>query len=177
MRPSAPKLLRLAPTPGERAHICHGLVPSGDRDCVALVEVALAYSHAVWAEFCVEDDDAELTDVLEHAWTFFGGTPRTWLFETIARLEPRVLELARRHGSVARLFAMSNGECCGEWALRKVPARLLRRNLLRDLNLANRLLRSFCLERLERPHQQMPNRSVREVLDEERAHLRRAATP
>jgi hypothetical protein len=171
-RRSAPKLLRLAPAPAGRAHICQGLVPGGDQYHVALVAIMLAYSHAVWAEFCVEDNGAALSEVLEHAWEFFGGSPRTWLFETKALIDSQVLDMARRCKAIARPFAMNDEVCWGEWALRSVPPRMLRRSLLRNLGLANQMLRGFCLEMLERPHPQMPDRRVREVLDEEHACLR-----
>jgi hypothetical protein len=176
-RQSAPKLLRLAPTPGERAHICQGLVPGGDQDRMVLIAVMLDYSHAVWTEFCVADDDAALPEVLEHAWDFFGGSPRTWLFETMAPIEPRVLDLARRCKAIARLVALHDGVCWGEWALRSVPPWLLLQSLLRDLDAANRILHGVCLEMLERDHPQMLDRRVHEVLDEERICLRPAGAP
>lgn len=176
-RQSAPKLLRLAPAPGERAYICQGLVPGGDQERVALVAVMLDYSHAVWTEFCVADDGGVLSEVLKHAWEFFGGSPRTWLFETMAPIESRVLDLARRCKAIARPFGVHDGVCWGELALRSVPPRLLWRGLVCDLDLANRMLRGFCLEKLERDHPQMQDRRVHEVLDEERIYLAPTGAP
>ena len=176
---SAPWLVLLAPRPGEQAHICEGLVPRGVKDRVVLVAVALAHSHAFWLEFCLDEDPA-LSEVLEHAWTFFGGAPRSWLFETrapSAPLDPRVLEQARCHGAIARPLAAEDRVCWGEQALRSVPERLLRRGLLRELSLANRALRGFALEMLERSHPQMRDRRVGEVLEQERLCLRQAGRP
>jgi hypothetical protein len=173
---SAPWLVLLAPRPGEQGYICEGLVPRGVKDRVVLVAVALAYSHAFWLEFCLDQDPA-LSEVLEHAWTFFGGSPRSWLFETrapSAPLDRRVLEQARCHGAIARPLVAEDRVCWGEWALRSVPERLLRRSLLRELGLANRALRGFALEMLERPHPQTPDRRVGEVLEQERRCLRQA---
>lgn len=176
---SAPWLVLLAPRPGEEAHICEGLVPRGDKDRVVLVAIALAYSHGFWLEFCLPQDGA-LSEVLEHAWSFFGGAPRSWLFETRAPsvlLEAGVLELAQRHGAMARHLVTEDRVCWGEWALRSVPERFLRRGLLRELSLANRALRGFSLEMLERPHPRMPGSRVGEVLEQERRSLRQAGKP
>jgi hypothetical protein len=175
---SAPWLVLLAPRPGEQAHICEGLVPRGIKDRVILVAVALAYSHAFWLELCL--DDGALAEVLEHAWRFFGGAPRSWLFETRVPSRPRdhlVLKEARRHGAIARPLVAEDRVCWGEQALRFVPERLLRRGLLRELGVANRALRGFVLEVLQRPHPQMPERRVCEVLEEERRHLQVAGRP
>ncbi len=172
---SAPWVALLAPRPGEQAHICEGLVSRGVKDRVVLVAVALAYSHAFWLELCL--DEGALSEVLEHAWRFFGGAPRTWLFETRVPSTPRdqlVLEQARHHGAIARPLAAEDRVCWGEQALRFVPERLLRRGLLRELGMANRALRGFALELLQRSHPQLPERRVCEVLDEERRQLQAA---
>ena len=181
-RRSAPTQVRLAPQAGEQGHVCTGIVFRTERETLTLTTVTLAYSHAAWAEFCGEDQTgaAVLAPVLEHAWEFFSGTPRTWLFETVAptiALDADVLGLARRCGAVARPFMAADGVRWGEWALRAVPERLLRRHLLRDLGLANRLLRAFVDEMLWRDHPHRRDRRVHEVLDEERGYLRRAGTP
>jgi hypothetical protein len=166
-------LVRRAPQPGEQGHICECLVPCGDDERVTLVVVALAYSHAMWAEFYLAED-AALPAALEHAWEFFGGAPRTWLFETVrptASLDPGVLALAQRCGAVPRPFAAHDGVRWGEFLLRYIPERFLRRHLLRYLVLANGLLRSFCENTLWRAHPQRDGRSVLEVLAEERGAL------
>ncbi len=170
-RRSTPRFLQLAPAPAEQAHICEGLVPR-DQDRVRLVVVALAWSHAVWAEFRVDAGEAGLCEVLDRAWEFFGGVPRTWLFETRAELAPQVLELARRHGAIAKPYARCDWMGWGEWALRCVPERFLRPHLLRDLGLANRSLRVFVEEKLWRGHPGQRDQRVHEVLDEERGYLR-----
>jgi hypothetical protein len=152
-----------------------------DRGTLVLSTVTLAYSHAVWAEFGVEvGGDLALAPVLEHAWDFFGGVPHTWLLETVrpgASLDPTVLALARRYGSMVRPFTAPDGVPWGEWALRAVPARLLRRHFLRDCGLGNRLLRVFVDEMLWRDHGQRRERRVYQVLDEERGHLCPVGTP
>ena len=174
-RRTEPTLLRLAPAAAEEAHICEGLVPRGDHDRVVLAVVALTYSRAVWAEFRVDDaEDAGLCAVLEHAWDFFGGVPRTWLFETRVGLTPQVLELARRRGATARPYAQREWMGRGEWALRCVPERFLRPHLLRDLGLANRSLHVFVEEMLQRDHPGQRDRRVYELLAEERGYLRPA---
>jgi hypothetical protein len=166
-------LVRHAPQPGEQAHICGALVPAGDGERVSLLVVALAYSHAMWAEYGAAED-AALGGVLKHAWQFFGGAPRTWLFETVrpaASLDPGVLALAQRCGAAARPFAVHDGVHWGELLLRYLPKRFLRRHLLRNFALANRLLRTFCEDVLWREHPQRDGRSVLEVLAEERGAL------
>jgi hypothetical protein len=75
--------------------------------------ITLAYSHAVWAEFGVEvDGELALAPVLERAWEFFGGAPRTWLLETVrssASLDPALLALARRYRATVRPFTAVDG--------------------------------------------------------------------
>ena len=181
-RRSAPTYLRLAPRPGDRGHICTGSVFRTERGTLTLTTVVLAYSHAAWAEFCFDEQDAVAgpVRVLEHAWAFFGGAPRTWLFETLPpsiALDADVRGLARRCGAVARRFRMADGVRWGEWALRAVPERLLRRHLLRDVGLANRLLGAFVDERLWRDHPAQRTRRVYELLDEERGQLGPVGAP
>ncbi len=181
-RRSAPTQVRLAPQAGEQGHVCTGIVFRTERGTLTLTTVTLAYSHAVWAEFCGEDHSgvAVPARVLEHAWEFFGGAPRTWLLETVAptlTLDEDVRALAHRCGAVTRAFLAADGVRWGEWALRAVPERLLRRHLLRDLGLANRLLGAFVDEQLWRDHPHQRDRRVYEMLDEERGYLRPAGTP
>ena len=176
-----PALVRQAPRPAELAHICVGVVFRTEHGALTLTALALAYSHAVWAEFSGDDDTTTVPcHVLAHAWEFFGGAPRTWLFETVrptAAMQPDVLALARGCCAVARPFTASDGVAWGEWALRCVPEQLLRRSLLRDLGQANRLLRVFADEMLRRERLGMAGRRVHELLDEERGHLRCVGTP
>lgn len=152
-----------------------------DRGTLVLSTITLAYSHAAWAELGVAlDDDLALAPVLEHAWEFFGGAPRSWLLETArsgADRDPAVLALAGRYGSTVRPFTAADGVRWGEWALRAVPERLLRRHCLRDCGLGNRLLRLCADELLWRDHPQVRERRVYEVLDEEQGHLCPVGTP
>jgi hypothetical protein len=174
LRQDAPTLVRLPARPAERAHICSGSIFRTERGTLVLTTVTLAYSHAVWAEFGVEVAEWALAPVLEHAWEFFGGVPHAWLLETVrpsAPLEPAVRALARRCGATVRPFTETDGVRWGEWALRAVPERLLRRHFLRDCALGNRLLRVFVDEMLWRDHPQLRERRVYEVLAEERAGL------
>jgi hypothetical protein len=171
---SAAALLRLAPAPAERAHICQGLVFRTEAGDQTVVTVALGYSHAVWAEFCIQVGESALPVVLEHAWEFFGGAPRTWVFEATspaALRQPDLVELAERWRAVVRPVDVCDPVPWGEWALRRVPERLLRRSLLRDLGLANRLLRASVEEMLWRDHPAHPGRQVHDVLEEERGYL------
>jgi len=164
--------------PAAQADICRGLVPRGHGERVTLVAVALAYSRASWFEYCAreEDEGPGLLRVLEHAWGFFGGAPRTWRCDMAAapgRAHGAVEELARRYGAQwLRGVACKPGAAgCGEVALRQVPARLLAQVVLRDLDEANRLLRDFAREHLQRPHPGQAGLSVGDVLDGERGHL------
>lgn len=133
----------------DEAHISEGLVRRGDDGARAvLVVVALTRLPLVWAEFCASASAAALGEILKHAWEFFGLVPRTWRFDSRAALPPDVLELAQGYGATARPHAIHEAMVRGvaECALRRVPERLLRRQLLRDLDHANRLLRDFVEE-------------------------------
>jgi hypothetical protein len=181
-RRSTPAQVRLAPRPGEQGHICTGIVFRTERGTLTLTTVTLAYSHAAWAEFCGGEQAGAAVParVLEHAWEFFGGAPRTWLFEAVPPttvLDTDVRALARRWGAVTRPFLAADGVRWGECTLRAVPERLLRRHLLRDLGLANRLLGAFVDEQLWRDHPHQRDRRVYEVLDEERGYLCPVGTP
>ncbi len=172
---NAPSTPLLARPPGEEAHICQGLVRR-DHDRLELVAVVLPWSGALWAEFVVHSNKAEgveLCKVLEHAWEFFGGVPRTWVFETMSRLPSEVLELAQRLGSTATIeLSRPNKLGWGELALRRVPEWLLSPEALRDLTAANRVLRIFVAEWTKmRPHPRHRDRSIGKMLKEERLHL------
>lgn len=137
---------------------------------VVLVVVVLAWSRAVWAELRV-NGEAELVKSLERAWAFFGGAPRTWLFETDTVHVLEVLEHARRRGAIA-MPSVREGTRWGEWALRRMSRRLRRPLLARDLEHAQRRVRDFVQEMLQRRRPDHHDRRVCELLQDERAHLR-----
>jgi hypothetical protein len=139
-----------------------------------LVVVALAWSHAVWAEFYRNGDGAGLVSALEDGWQFFGGVPRVWIFETKTVLVSQVIELAQGRAASVRSYMDGDGVRWGEWALRRVPERLLHPDPLRDLERANRSLRRFVEEMLERRAPNQQGRHIGELLEDERSYLRSA---
>ena len=109
----APKnevFVRVETLPGEPAqvdwaHVGTLAVPGGQRPLWAFVMV-LAYSRAMWAELVVDMGVDSLRRSLLRAPTFFGGSPRQWLFDNAKtrrrasgdaiRFHPALLDLAAR---------------------------------------------------------------------------------
>jgi transposase len=188
-RPSREAFLRLSMLPGEQGqvdwmHAGRIAVPGGFRDLWLFVMV-LAWSRATWAEFVIDISAWSLLRSLQRACTYFGGTPREWLFDN-----PKIVVL-ERHGGAVRFhpllvelsgwYAVRLG-LCGvrkphekgrvERTNRYLRDRFLAARAIHSVDQGNRELLAFFDEvALPRPHPTLPGRTVRDCLGEERGRL------
>lgn len=188
-RPMREAFLRLSMLPGEQAQVdwAHAgriTVPGGFRDLWLFVMV-LSWSRAAWGEFVLDISAWSLLRSLQRACSYFGGTPREWLFDNAKVV---VLE---RHGRAVRFHPLLL-DLAGEYAVRlglcgvRKPhekGRVERHNrFLRDRFLAARVIHSveqgnrellafFDDIALPRPHPTLPGRTVRDCFEEERGRL------
>jgi transposase len=181
--------LRTEPLIGEQAqvdwaYVGLGDVPGGTRGLWIFVMV-LAYSRALFVEFVWDLGAASLRRSLVRAHTFFGGSPRQWLFDNpkaivlgrhgdAVRFHPTVLELAAAFCTQPRLCRVRSPEQKGrvERAVRYVRDRLLAGRTIRDVAQGNTAAESFLREIAPaRPHPRLAGRTVGEVYAEERAAL------
>ncbi len=187
--PRAEVFLRLQLLPGEQAqvdwaHVGTLAVPGGERPLWVFL-IVLAYSRALWAELVFELTADSLCRSLVRASTYFGGASRQWLFDNpksvvlerhgdAARFHPDLLHLAGHYHVQPRLCAVAKANQKGrvERAVRYLRERHFAGRRITDLATGNRDLARF-LEQiaLPRPHPVFKDRSVAEVLAEERPHL------
>jgi transposase len=187
--PRAEVFLRLQLLPGEQsqidwAHVGTIPVPGGERPLWVFL-IVLAYSRALWAELVFELTADSLCRSLMRASAYFGGASRQWLFDNpksvvlerhgdAARFHPELLELASHYHVQPRLCAVAKANQKGrvERAVRYLRERFFAGRRITDLAAGNRELARF-LEQiaLPRPHPVFKDRSVAEVLAEERPHL------
>ena len=191
MRPTPRRevFLRTEPLIGEQAqvdwaHVGLGDVPGGTRALWVFVMV-LAFSRALFVEFVWDLGAASLRRSRVRAHTFFGGSPRQWLFDNpkavvlgrhgdAVRFHPTVLELAGAFCTQPRLCRVRSPEEKGrvERAVRYVRDRLLAGRTIRDVAQGNAAAEVFLREIAPaRPHPRLPGRTVGEVFAEERAAL------
>lgn len=187
--PQAEVFLRLQPLPGEQAqvdwaHVGTIAVPGGERALWVFLMV-LAYSRALWAELVFELTADSLCRSLVRGTTWFGGSARQWLFDNpksvvlerhgdAARFHPDLLEVAGRYHVQPRLCAVGKGNQKGrvERAVRYLRERFFAGRRITDLATGNRDLARFLEEiALPRPHPAFRDRSVADVLAEERPRL------
>jgi transposase len=188
-RPRREVFLRLDPLCGEQAqvdwaYVGRGRVPGGERARWIFVRV-LAYSRQLYVEFLWEPSAESLRRSLVRAHTWFGGSPRQWLFDNPryivlgrhgdqVRFHPALLELAGALGTEPRLCRVAAPAQKGrvERAVRYVRDRLLAGCTLTDVAQGNTLAVPFLHEVAPaRPHPRLPGRTVGEVFAEERARL------
>jgi transposase len=103
--PSREAFLRLDPLIGEQAqvdwaHVGQIPVPGGGHRSLWLFVIVLAWSRAMWGEFCFDITVHSLLRSLVRAASFFGGATRQWLFDN-----PKIVVL-ERHGDVARFHPL-----------------------------------------------------------------------
>ena len=187
--PQAEVFLRLQLLPGEQAqidwaHVGTLAVPGGERTLWVFL-IVLAYSRALWAELVFELTADSLCRSLVRASTYFGGASRQWLFDNpksvvlerhgdAARFHPDLLQLAGHYHVQPRLCAVRKANQKGrvERAVRYLRERFFAGRRITDLAAGNRDLARFLEDiALPRPHPEFKDRSVADVLAEERLHL------
>ena len=187
--PQAEVFLRLHLLPGEQAqidwaHVGTLAVPGGERPLWVFL-IVLGYSRALWAELVFELTADSLCRSLVRASTYFGGASRQWLFDNAksvvlerhgaaARFHPDLLDLAGHYHVQVRLCAVRKANQKGrvECAVRYLRERHFAGRRITDIASGNRDLVRFLQEiALVRPHPEFHDRSVAQVLEEERPHL------
>jgi transposase len=159
-------------------------VPGGTR-ALWLFVMVLAHSRALWAEFVLDLSVHSLVRSLVRASIAFGGAPRQWLFDnpktvvlervgTAIRFHPVLLGLCAQMRVEPRLCAVARPEHKGkvERAIRYLRDRFLAGRRIVAVNDGNRALVRFLDEVAHRrPHPVQHQRSVGDVLADERARL------
>jgi transposase len=187
--PQVEVFLRLQPLAGEQAqidwaHVGTIPVPGGERPLWVFLMV-LSYSRALWAELVFELTADSLCRSLVRGTTWLGGSARQWLFDNAkavvlerhgdaARFHPDLLDLAGHYHVQPRLCAVGKGNQKGrvERAVRYLRERYFAGRRITDFAAGNRELARFLDEiALPRPHPIFKDRSVAEVLAEERPRL------
>ena len=187
--PHAEVFLRLQPLAGEQAqidwaHVGALSVPGGERSLWVFLMV-LAYSRALWAELVFELTADSLGRSLVRGTAWMQGSARQWLFDNpksvvlerhgdAARFHPDLLDLAGHYHVQPRLCAVGKGNQKGrvERAVRYLRERFFAGRHITDLAAGNRELARFLDEiALPRPHPVFKDRSVADVLAEERPLL------
>ena len=147
-----------------------------------LVAAVLRYSRALWAELVEEPTASWIGKALLDGARYFGGSPRQWWLEYpdcwVARQErnsqrlrftPPLPELGRHLST--ELGVWPRGPGLAEAALDYLAGDFAIKRGERSEN--NRSLRTFLDRRAQRrPHPLQAERSIAEVLAEERGHLR-----
>jgi transposase len=190
-RPAPPPevFLRLQPLAGEQAqidwaHVGAIPVPGGERSLWVFLMV-LAYSRALWAELVFELSADSLCRSLVRGTAWMQGSARQWLFDNAkavvlerhgdaARFHPDLLDLASHYHVQPRLCAVGQAPQKGrvERAVRYLRERFFAGRRITDLAAGNRELARFLEEiALPRPHPVFKDRSVADVLAEERPRL------
>lgn len=188
-KPKSEAFLRIETLPGEQAqvdwaHVGEMIVPGGKRPLWAFVMV-LPYSRASFVELVLSLDVHSLRRSLVRAATFFGGSPRQWLFDNaktvvlerhgdLVRFHPDLLDLAARLHVEPRLCAPRKPHEKGgvERAIRFFKDRFFAARCFHSIEHGNAQALEF-IEQVAhpRPHPRWPDRSVAEVFEEERSLL------
>lgn len=187
--PRSEAFVRVETLPGEQAqvdwaHVGTLAVAGGRRPLWAFVLV-LAHSRAMWAELVLDLDIHSLRRSLLRSAEAFGGVPRQWLFDNpktvvlerrgdAVRFHPELLDLAARLHVEPRLCGVRKPHEKGkvERAIRFLKERFFAARTFHSLEHGNAHLRAF-LDQVAhaRPHPRWPERSVADVLAEERPRL------
>lgn len=166
------------------AYVGKVAVPGGQRQLWLFV-LELRYARALWGEFVFDLSADGLCRSLTRAATFFGGVPRQWLFDnpkivvlerngSSIRFHPALIELCGQMHVQPRLCAVAQPQHKGgvERAIRYLRDRFLAGRHIHDIESGNLALKTFLCEiAYQRPHPRHPDRTVADVLSEERAHL------
>lgn len=181
--------LRLETFPGEQAQVDWAFIGQrevqGGRRGLWMFVMVLSWSRMLFAE-CVWDLGApSLRRSLVRAHTFFGGSPRQWLFDNArsvilarhgdaVRLHPDLTELAGAFSTEPRLCRVRKPTDKGrvERAVRYLRDRFLAGREIRDTAHGNRELEGFLRDIAPaRPHARHGERTVGAMFEEERARL------
>jgi transposase len=188
-RPPREAFLRVDPLIGEQAqidwaHVGDVDVPGGRRQLWMFVMV-LSWSRALWGEFVFDLTVYSLLRSLARATAYFGGSCRQWLFDNpkivvlgrvgdAVRFHPLLLDFAGRMFVQPRVCGVRKANQKGrvERAIRYVRDRFLSARQITGIEHGNAEFHGFMRgTALDRPHPTIPNRTVRDSFDEERAVL------
>jgi transposase len=188
--PKREAFLRLDPLIGEQAqidwaHVGQIPVPGGGSRTLWLFVMVLAWSRAMWGEFCFDTTVHSLLRSLTRAATFFGGTTRQWLFDNpkivvlerygdTARFHPLLLDLGSAFHVQLRLCGPYRGNEKGrvERKIRFLRERFLAGREIYGVEQGNKELQTFIAEIAHtQRHPNFTDRTVADCLTEERKRL------
>jgi transposase len=188
--PSREAFLRLDPLVGEQAqvdwaHVGQISIPGGGTRSLWLFVMVLAWSRAMWGEFCFDITVHSLLRSLVRASSFFGGSTRQWLFDNpkivvlerygdAARFHPLLLDLSCAMHVQLRLCAPYRGNEKGrvERKIRFLRDRFLAGRDIHSIEQGNRDLLTFIDTIAHRQHHpNFPQRTIADCLVEEKQRL------
>jgi transposase len=188
--PTSEAFLRLDPLIGEQAqvdwaHVGQIPVPGGGSRSLWLFVMVLAWSRAMWGEFCFDTTVHSLLRSLVRAASFFGGSTRQWLFDNpkivvlerhgdVARFNPLLLDLGSAMHVQLRLCAPYRGNEKGrvERKIRFLRDRFLAGRDIHSVEQGNRDLLTF-VDTIahQQHHPNFPQRTIADCLVEEKQRL------
>ena len=167
------------------AHVGQVAVEGGGHRSLWLFLMVLSWSRATWGEFCFDTTVHSLLRSLVRGASYFGGTPRRWLFDNpkivvlerhcrVSRYHPLLLDLARVMRVELRLCHPYRGNEKGrvERKIRFLRQRFLEGRDIYAIEQGNRELLAF-LDQIghQQRHPDFKARTIAECLTEERARL------
>lgn len=166
------------------AHLGHHTLDGARRDLWVFV-VTLAWSRAVWAEIVYDLSVHSLLRSLVRASNYFGGVTRQWLFDNpktvvversgdVVRFHPLLLDLASAYHVDLRVCPPRKPQHKGrvERTIRYLRDRHFAARTFSTIELGNAELLAFVHTTAgERQHPDQPDRTVADMLEEERRHL------
>jgi transposase len=193
--PKSEAFLRVETLPGEVAqvdwaHVGSMIILGSSRPLWAFV-IVLAYSRAMWGELVLDMGIESLRRSLLRASTFFGGSPRKWLFDNAktvvteragdaVRFHPALLDLAAQMHVQPALCAPRRPQDKGkvERAIRYLKDRFFPARTFHSAAHGNAQLLEFIdTVAHQRPHPRWPERRVVDVFAEEKARLLSLPSP
>ena len=193
--PKSEVFLRVETLPGEQAqvdwaHVGALTILGSTRPLWAFV-IVLAYSRTMWAELVLDMGIESLRRSLVRASLFFGGSPRQWLFDNAktvviersgdaVRFHPALLDLSSRMHVQPALCGVRKPHEKGkvERSIRYLRDRFFAARTFHSAAHGNAQLLDFFEQTAnQRPHPRWPDRTVREVFEEERPRLLSLPSP
>ena len=187
--PKSEVFVRIETLPGEQAqvdwaHVGTLAVPGGTRPLWAFVMV-LAHSRYMWAELVVDLDVHSLRRSLVRAASYFGGSPRQWLFDNpktiviersgdMVRFHPDLLDMAAQLHVLPKVCGVRKPQEKGkvERAIRFLKERFFAARTFHSVAHGNsQLLQFFDTIAHPRPHPRWPGRTVADVFADEQPRL------